>query len=215
MIRIVVAAPYPTARAGLRAILTDQPDIDVVAVAGDIDELLAAVDEQAPDAVLLDLVDAPEEWLGQLAAPAVSTALPPLVLMLPAAVSALAVLSLPRASLLLRDTTLDEIDASLRSATLGLVTMDARIVAEIGEQLESAESDRAAAQPKPEVVLTAREIEVIQLIARGLPNKAIASDLGISEHTVKFHVGSMFQKLGVSSRSEALAVAARRGLIAL
>jgi DNA-binding CsgD family transcriptional regulator len=63
--------------------------------------------------------------------------------------------------------------------------------------------------------LTVREREVLQLIAQGLPNKSIAVELQISEHTVKFHVGSILGKLGASSRAEALARAARAGLISL
>lgn len=63
--------------------------------------------------------------------------------------------------------------------------------------------------------LTAREREVLQLVAQGLPNKSIAQRLGISEHTVKFHVAAILGKLGAASRAEAVRLGARRGLIAL
>ena len=63
--------------------------------------------------------------------------------------------------------------------------------------------------------LTAREREVLEWLALGLSNRAIAERLGISEHTVKFHVGSIYGKLGASSRAEAVRRAARRGLITL
>lgn len=63
--------------------------------------------------------------------------------------------------------------------------------------------------------LTARELEVLQLVSQGLPNKLIARRLGISEHTVKFHVSSTYAKLGAASRTEAVSLAARRGLISL
>ena len=63
--------------------------------------------------------------------------------------------------------------------------------------------------------LTEREQEVLRLVALGLPNKGIALDLGISEHTVKFHVGSILGKLDAGSRTEAVMTAARRGLLAL
>jgi DNA-binding CsgD family transcriptional regulator len=63
--------------------------------------------------------------------------------------------------------------------------------------------------------LTDREREVLDLVALGLANKAIAARLGISDHTVKFHLGSIFGKLNVESRTEAVTVAARLGLIAL
>jgi two-component system, NarL family, nitrate/nitrite response regulator NarL len=62
-------------------------------------------------------------------------------------------------------------------------------------------------------MLTTREREVLQLVAEGLPNKAIARELGISEHTAKFHVGSLLGKLGAASRTEAVTLATRRGIL--
>ncbi|MBW3634805.1 MAG: response regulator transcription factor, partial [Chloroflexi bacterium] len=61
--------------------------------------------------------------------------------------------------------------------------------------------------------LTTREREVLQLVAEGLPNKAIARELSISEHTAKFHVGSLLGKLGAASRTEAVTLATRRGIL--
>jgi DNA-binding NarL/FixJ family response regulator len=63
--------------------------------------------------------------------------------------------------------------------------------------------------------LTDRERQVLELVAAGLPNKAIARELGISEHTVKFHVGSLLGKLGAGSRTEAVTLATRRGLLTI
>jgi two-component system, NarL family, nitrate/nitrite response regulator NarL len=65
------------------------------------------------------------------------------------------------------------------------------------------------------VALTEREDDVLKLLAAGLPNKGIARDLGISEHTVKYHVGSLLSKLDAQSRTEAVTIAARRGLLTL
>ena len=67
--------------------------------------------------------------------------------------------------------------------------------------------------PDASDVLTPREHEVLELVAAGLPNKTIANELGISEHTAKFHVGSLLTKLGAASRTEAVTVAARRGIL--
>ena len=64
-------------------------------------------------------------------------------------------------------------------------------------------------------ILTDREHQVLELVAAGLPNKAIARELGISEHTVKFHVGSLLGKLGAGSRTEAVTLATRRGLLTI
>ncbi len=67
----------------------------------------------------------------------------------------------------------------------------------------------------PDEALTAREREVLELLSRGLPNKLIAHRLQISEHTVKFHVSSIYAKLGASSRTDAVSRGVRRGLITL
>ena len=76
---------------------------------------------------------------------------------------------------------------------------------------------REAPPPAPDLVesLTPREIEVLQLLSQGLPNKGIAQRLGISDHTVKFHVNAILGKLGVQSRGEAIVQAVRLGLVTL
>ncbi|MGH2366368.1 MAG: response regulator transcription factor, partial [Chloroflexota bacterium] len=77
----------------------------------------------------------------------------------------------------------------------------------------------AALTPAPlpplEEPLTPRELQVLRLLAKGLPNKQIARELTISEHTVKFHVSAIYAKFGAASRTEAVSHAARRGLVAL
>jgi len=78
--------------------------------------------------------------------------------------------------------------------------------------VRQARDDRAPALEEP---LTAREIQVLELLAEGLPNKAIAARLGISDQTVKFHVASISGKLGAANRTDAVRRAVRRGLIAL
>ena len=74
---------------------------------------------------------------------------------------------------------------------------------------------RTAAREPIEEPLTARELQVLSLLAEGLPNKAIAARLGISDQTVKFHVAAIIGKLGAANRTEAVRLAVRRGLIAL
>jgi DNA-binding NarL/FixJ family response regulator len=74
---------------------------------------------------------------------------------------------------------------------------------------------QGSTQPPGSEPLTKREIEVLQLLAQGLANKQIATALGISEHTVKFHISSIYSKLGVNNRAEVVRVGARSGLISL
>jgi DNA-binding NarL/FixJ family response regulator len=117
-----------------------------------------------------------------------------------------------------RDATREEIISALSAVGNGLVVLDRRLAGE----LLSAQDQRAVASPVrlPGDVgsvetLTARELEVLQLLAQGLPNKLIAVRLHITEHTAKFHVSSIMLKLGAASRTEAVTLAARRGLLLL
>ena len=118
---------------------------------------------------------------------------------------------------LLRDAEADEIVAAITAVASGLITLDHRLSRSV-----FAASDRAAAaRPTPAAAttadepLTAREREVLQLLAQGFPNKIIALRLHISEHTAKFHVSAIMTKLGAASRTEAVTTAARRGLLIL
>src|SRR5262249_58818697 len=109
---------------------------------------------------------------------------------------------------LLRDTPADRLAAALEAAVRGLVVLD--------ESLAEGWLRRPAAGAAPLVEpLTPRELQVLELLAEGLSNKAIAGRLGISDHTAKFHVNAILGKLGVQSRTEALVQAARLGLIVL
>ena len=106
-----------------------------------------------------------------------------------------------------RDATPEDIAAALSAVAGGLITLDRRLATLL---LQPALPVMSAPEP-----LTARELEVLQLLAQGLPNKIIASRLHITEHTAKFHVSSILMKLGAASRTEAVTTAARRGLLML
>ncbi len=117
-----------------------------------------------------------------------------------------------------RDATGEEITAAITAVGKGLVVLDRRIAAELissREQRAIAAPLRFPADAVSTDALTARELEVLQLLALGLPNKLIASRLHITEHTAKFHVSSIMLKLGAASRTEAVTLAARRGLLLL
>ena len=209
MIGVVVVAAYPAVRAGLRALVAGEPDIAVLATrAGADDE--DAPDVAAPDALLVDIEAERPDLPLRLAARYPDAAQ---VLLLDGAQSYQPPeddTARPWAALL-KDAGADEILAALRAVTRGLVVLDPAVArlttlripaaARIGDELGEA--------------LTERESEVLQLLSLGLPNKTIASRLGISEHTAKFHVGSIMAKLGAASRTEAVALAARRGLLVL
>jgi DNA-binding NarL/FixJ family response regulator len=115
------------------------------------------------------------------------------------------------AALLLRDVAAQELAAAVHAVTNGLTVLDPEVAT-----LFARRSARSVAPAAPlDEPLTERELEVLRELALGLPNKAIALRLGISEHTVKYHVGEILGKLDAASRTEAVMLAARRGLLPL
>ena len=119
-------------------------------------------------------------------------------------------------ALLLRDANGERLAAALLALAQDLAVIDPSVVP-VTRYFTPPAGDREWESGTPPLVeaLTAREREVLQLIAEGLPNKAIAASLNISEHTVKFHVNAILGKLGAQSRTEAVVRATRLGLILL
>ena len=171
---------------------------------GEIVRDLNDIDPEAEiDALLADIEwDDDEPGIGDLLAD-----LPPLLLLVDSEEYGGAALEAGARGVLVRDAGAEEITAALTAIAAGLIVLDERIHQQLMPQAPS------AILPAGMEPLTPREIEVLELIARGEPNKGIARELQISEHTVKFHVGSILGKLGASSRSEALARAIGGGLI--
>lgn len=211
-IPVVVAARQAVARLGWREVLAESGDLRIVGVAGL--ESGDSVRDMGPSAVLA--IDGGDDLasIARLAADLSETGVP-LVVVGPLPTSGLA--NLLRAGvrgILPETSSVDEVAAALSGATRGLLVLApalaGSIVAALGRGLET--STGASAEVES---LTDREAEVLDLLALGLANKAIARRLGISEHTVKFHVGSILAKLGAVSRTEAVTIAARKGLLAL
>src|SRR5260370_19153247 len=108
-----------------------------------------------------------------------------------------------------------EITGAVRGAAAGLVVLARSLAPLLAAAAPRVPDGPLADAPLSGEGLTAREREVLQLMARGLPNKQIASRLTISQHTVKFHVASILAKLGATSRTEAVTLGARRGHVIL
>ena len=127
----------------------------------------------------------------------------------------LQMLSTGRVSLLPLTLSAEQLQSAIAALTAGLMVLHP----EIAEVLSPSTGNRfSSAEGLPEPLLeplTTREIEVLNQLAAGLSNKAIASDLGISEHTVKFHISAILSKLGAASRTEAVTVGIRTGLVML
>ncbi len=211
MIRVLVAAASAVVRAGLEALILEA-DLMVIGSAPANGELAGPVEELQPDVVLIDLEgDAEEPVLNLL--PLTSTLNTPAVVVLTEETTGSWVaetLRLGVRALLPRSATAGEIVAAVEAAAANLVTLHPDLLEPLLAALPTAPRASATNQP-----LTPREVEVLGMLAEGLGNKTVARRLGISEHTVKFHVGSIFGKLNATSRTEAVMLGARQGLIML
>jgi two-component system, NarL family, response regulator YdfI len=203
VIRVLVAARSSVVRAGLESVVGSS---SLLQLAGAVDwALLNSVDYQA-DVLLIEAGDMQPERLTSLTEE-VSL---PVVLLLDTS-DPMLVSSALRAGIrgvISREATTDEIESALQAAYAGLAVLPA------GSMPELLPVARATAEALAEP-LSDRELEVLDLLAEGLSNKLVAHRLGISEHTVKTHVTSIFGKLGVASRTEAVSQAIRRGLVML
>lgn len=209
-IRILVADDHPIVRDGLVAVLSTQADFVVVGQAGTGQEVVDQVLALQPDIVLLDLempllngVQALERLseLGQPARAIAFTAFDADDLIL-AAVKAGA------RGYLLKGAPREELFNAVRIVHAGGSLLQPIVASRLIQRMVGQSAAAPAAEP-----LTAREQEVLELLALGQPNKEIADQLVITERTVKFHVSSILAKLGAGNRTEAVAIAAQQGLI--
>lgn len=210
-VRVVVAARQPVARLGWREVLAEGADLVVVGVAGL--ESSDAIRGPRPGAVLAvnggDDLPAIIPLAGDLAESGI-----PVVVVGPLPTTGLAGLLRAGVRGILPETAgVDEVAAALGGAARGLLVLAPSLAGSIATAL--AVGAEVLVTTGEVESLTEREAEVLNLMALGLANKAIARRLGISDHTVKFHVGSILAKLGAVSRTEAVTVAARKGLLAL
>jgi DNA-binding NarL/FixJ family response regulator len=202
---VLLVATHPLLRASLGRLLAEAPGLELAAEASDRAGL--TVDPSTPvDVALLALDDESDlSAVGQIAS---NLDLPLVVIGAEDEVDFAVLAASGVQAYLPPDTTPQQLTIALQAVLAGLLVAPAPA---LGPAADSG-SPVAAAGDDP---LTDREMQVLQLVARGLPNKQIARRLNISEHTVKFHVGSILGKLGAASRTEAVTQAARRGLLTL
>jgi two-component system, NarL family, response regulator YdfI len=213
--RVLVAAASAVVRAGLEALVTRNGGATVVGSASSLDALGERVASLEPDVVLVALD--PED--GDAAPPRLAVdglARPPGLVVLadePDAGWVAAALRAGVRAVLPREATALEISAAVEAAAVGLVVLHPDAAdALVPATGRTPSSTRAHPPAQP---LTPREVEVLALLAEGFGNKAIAPRLGISEHTVKAHVASIFAKLHATTRAEAVVTGARLGVIML
>jgi DNA-binding NarL/FixJ family response regulator len=203
-IRVLSADDHPVVRRGIASMIANEPDIEVVAEARDGAEAVALFETHAPDVVLMDLRMPTMDGVSAIRA---IRAIDP-----NARVVALTTfdgdtdihraLSAGACAYLLKDALVGELVSAIRSAVAGRRLIPPAIASRLAEFT-------------PRVELTAREQEVLQLVADGLRNKEIARVIGRSNETVKDHLQSILQKLGARDRTQAVTLALQRGIIRL
>jgi len=210
--RVFIVAASPLARAGLENLLAAR-NFEVAGAAPNIDALVGELPDAAVDAILMDSSGEPfESLLDSVITSGLASDFN--VVLLAEAASPAASAEALRAGIravLPNDISPDQLAAALQAVSSGLVVLHP---ANVHSAVPAAS---VAPRPLDELVepLTPRESEVLQMLASGLGNKEIAAKLGISDHTVKFHVASILGKLGASSRTEAVSLGIRGGLVLL
>lgn len=204
-IRVVLVDDHPVVRAGVRALVDAQDDLDVVGEAADSAQAVAVIGETRPDVVLMDLS------LGDGPGGAETTRLvrdlpePPHVLVLTTydtEADVLEAVDAGAAGYLLKDAPPDELFRAIRGTARGETVLAPSVATRLLQR---------AASPTPKV--SPREVEILRLLARGLGNKEMARELLVSEATVKSHLSHIYTKLGVDTRAGAVATAIERRIL--
>lgn len=204
-IHVLLADDHPALRLGLRVLLERAPDVELVGEAEDGAEALALVKASRPDVVVLDC-ELPEMEGVEVAQEIRRRNLPVRVLALSSYDDERYVrgmLDAGAVGYLLKDEAPQAIVAAVRAAARGEGYFSAAVAAKV----------TAWSRGERPGGLTEREVEVLALVAEGLPNKQIASQLQVAERTVNFHVSNILQKLGAASRVEAAVWAKEQGVI--
>lgn len=204
MIRVLIADDHPVVRSGLAGMLSVEPDLEVVGEAADGQEAVELAAGLRPDLVLMDL--RMPRLDGAEATAQISRSVPGVhVLVLTTYETDTDILRAVEAGAtgyLLKDTPRDQLVAGLRAAARGESALSPSVARRLVQQLRGGDER-----------LTAREQEVLALVARGLSNAAIGRELFITEATVKTHLLRAFAKLGVDDRTRAVTVAIERGIL--
>jgi len=205
-IRIVVADDHPIVREGLIKILESETDIEIIAQVGSGAEVISFVNQHKPDILLLD-IEMPGMNGVEVIHKLKDAGNTVRVIIFTAFNTDERIVSAVKArarGYLLKGAPRDEIITVVRTVNKGGSSLQADVASKLMHQMR-----RGGEQ------LTPRELDVLHLLSKGLTNKGIASNLYISERTVKFHLSSVFNKLDVESRTEAVTTAVRKGLISI
>ncbi len=208
-IRVVIADDHAVVREGLRSFLGIQNDIEVVAEASDGEEAVRQVEVNAPDVVVMDLVMPRLEGIEAIRR--IRTASPNVKIIVLTSFAddekMLAAVKAGATGYLLKDAKPQELGDAIRAANRGEALVHPAGAARLMQEVA------ARNKPSPADSLTARELEVLRLVARGLPNKQIARELEIAEKTIKTHVSNILRKLDIRDRTQAVVYAIRERIV--
>jgi DNA-binding NarL/FixJ family response regulator len=208
--RILIVDDHAIVRKGIQMLLDSEPVIQVVGEAQNGEEAMGQVEQLQPDVVLMDLVMPGEDGLGATAL--IKRHYPEVkVIVLTTFNDPLQIMAALRAGAdgyLLKDADGEALLQAIQAVQKGGMPLHPAIANYIRETLEQADMNRLYS-------LTDREKEVLQLVAKGLSNKEVAHKLSLTEGTVRVYVSHIFDKLNVSSRTEAAVQAAKIGLVSL
>jgi DNA-binding NarL/FixJ family response regulator len=218
VIRVFIVSAQAISRAGLQALITARSIIEVVGSARSFPNALRAenLEDESVDVWLVELDQTGNDFLNLLpqlnAEPEAPRRFARILVLTDEWQTAWALEALRNgiSAVLPRDASAEEIIAAIEAVAAGLIALHPEAL----DSLAALPETSAHALPSIDS-LTPRELEVLGMMSEGLGNKTIAYRLNISEHTVKFHVGSIFAKLNASSRTEAVTQAIRQGLIML
>lgn len=215
MIRVLIVAHSMIMRAGLETMVSTEAGLTVVGSIADSDSVEQQIEQLQPDVILLEWTAQEDEGPSLLLNSAVNSAaeFAPRLVLLVEDYSDSSITELLRAGVrgvLPMEASTDEIVGAIAAAATGLTVMHPDITEALLPLIATSFRPMPETLPQP---LTSREVEVLGMLAQGLGNKTIARRLTISEHTVKFHISSIFSKLNASSRTEAVILGARQGLI--
>ena len=208
MIRIIVADDQPLVRAGLAALLGSEPDIEVVGVASDGDEAVALAHELRPDVACLDIRMPGRDGISAtraLCGPDVVDPVPVLVLTtFDLDDYVFGALEAGASGFLLKDAEPHEMVAAVRSIAAGHGTLDQSLTRRVLREFAERRRTQPVSAQRGSELLTARETEILLLLAQGMSNEEIARELVVEVSTVKSHLARMLPKIGVRSRLQAV-----------